>query len=59
MKKLRYLLAVLAFVGALAFLWQDPLASKTPAKAFIDKHFSDCIIGEKFKINEKYSKSFF
>ena len=30
---------------------------KTPAKAFIDKHFSDCIIGEKFKINEKYSKN--
>ena len=38
MKKLRYLLAVLAFVGALAFLWQDPLASKTPAKAFFDMY---------------------
>ena len=30
---------------------------KTPAKSFIDKHFSDCIIGKKFKINEKYCKN--
>ena len=28
---------------------------RTPAKTFIDKHFPDCIFGEKFKINEKYS----
>ena len=30
---------------------------KTPAKGFIDKHFGDCIVGEKFKINEKYLKN--
>ena len=29
---------------------------KTPAKGFIDKHFSDCIVDSKFKINEKYAK---
>lgn len=29
---------------------------KTPAKNFIDKHFSDCIIDGKFKIADKYKK---
>lgn len=30
---------------------------KTPARGFIDKHFSDCIVDGEFKINEKYSKN--
>ncbi len=30
---------------------------KTPARGFIDKHFSDCVVDGEFKINEKYSKN--